>query len=584
MRVVWLYGDGPCWDQGLVWRLVRGELWPGTLPNAPAYTAQDPRLVQQHHSWVGSEGAVIVMHGEVTSRDGYADALERLVAALPWAVVIHTSDERLTYDSGRLRGPRCKTWLQMSAPDGRVHHDRPLLLGWRAETPELAAALPVGALERRPLAAAFAGQRQNQFRRDAVKALYRLRDEGHPVDVLVTGGFGQGRPLPEHLAALASARVAVCPSGNTVDCQRPYEALEVGALPVADRRGPGWAEESGGYWRQVLGREPFPCLDDWRELPLWARDTGPVELQRAATAAGAWWHGHKRELAYGLADDVRSLGGPEAPRHPVTVLMPTSSTPGHPATDGIEASIRRTRAYPEMRDAEVLILVDGLHPNHAHRAAAYEEYKRRLLELCKLHPDFRGCLPVVFDEHAHQSGMLRAALDLVRTPLVFWQEHDTFPLWDIDWDGLFHALRTQPHVNQVQLHTDDGIRDEHRYLMVGGVQRVAGVPMIRHRKFSARPQLCRTEWLRGVVAEYFGAGARTMIEDVLFGALATRVGQGVEPWERWGTWIYAPDDPAHGILRSHTNDQRAGEAKVPLVVEYPGPTPVGAPRPGTHEW
>src|SRR3990167_3538122 len=114
----------------------------------------------------------------------------------------------------------------------------------------------------------------------------------------------------------------------------------------------------------------------------------------------------------------------------LTIVMPTSPIPSHLSTEVVEESIRRLRAYPDLKDCEILIQIDGIREEQRHREADYEEYKRRLLWLCA--HEFENCLPIVFDEHLHQAGMLRATLDRIRTPLLFYVEHDTFPMGEID--------------------------------------------------------------------------------------------------------------------------------------------------------
>lgn len=582
MRTIWPYTDGECWDQAFASHLVSGQLWPHS-PITKRIRCDDP-------SWfarmLDDDGAVVVLHGEVTSRSGIASAFARHIRELPWALVIITSDECTTLRGEIFRGDNVAVWQCHPSPSSHV--DRRMLIGYRSGT---RTALEL--CSREPLVLrklwGFGGQAQNVQRQLMAQAMAG-RSDG---DLLITEGFGQGRPQVEHLRALSQVAIALCPIGNqTPDCLRHYEALEAGCLPIADRNGIAY-QSKDGFWVDALGREPFPCVSDWREAPriVDSYAANPVQLQRDANRATAWWIGYKRETAKAFEATTTVLGQRASvqrfvpKRPPVTVLIPTSSIPAHPSTELIRECIARTRAYPEMADADVIIMFDGIHDNHAYRAAEYEEYKRQMIDLCSWSSELRGCLPLVFDAHSHQSGMTKRALQLVDTPLIFFQEHDTYPLHDIDWNGLFAAFEQPHNVNQIQLHIDGRILPEHRYLMIDNdPQQIGSVRLIRHRKWSQRPHLARTSWYRQLMAEYFGQNARTMIEDVINGALCTRVGGRIDTWKKWGTWIYHPDDPIHGILRSGTRDGRDGESKIPLVVEYDGETPKGAPHPGLKVW
>lgn len=574
-RLVWPWRSKGNWDHGMLIRYGLGDLWPGT---GGCRDELDFSIADGHGVVVGFSA------GYARSEPARLEEFRQFLRTVPWALILHLSDEALDFDAEILREDKVKLWVQCARP-GRTG-DRALLLGWPYDTRELMLWEPTQNAMKVPLAErpqrwTFAGQVNHDQRRVLAYEISQRTDG----DLFVSRGFSQGRPPKAHLLSLAQGAVACCPSGyHTPDTFRLYEALEAGCLPICDRKAPRWGSDLS-YWNISLGFEPFPCVDSWSEVHgLLDKYEDPVALQHDANRATAWWQGYKRSFAVGLDDESSLLRGARPrSRHDVTVVMPTSSIPSHPDTSIIEEAIRRTRAYPELRDAEVIVMVDGLHPDHQHRAGAYEEYKRRLIHLCAWHPDFRGVLPLVFSEHTHQANMTRRALQMVRSPLVFFQEHDTYPVHEIDWSGLIKVVAQRGDVNQVQLHIDERISDEHRYLMIdGGAPRQVGpVTMARHRKWSQRPHLAKTQWYRDRIAEFFGVHAKTMIEDVLHGCLENRVGRGIDPWEKWGTWIYAPEGAAHGILRSATTDGRGGEPKLPMLVEYDGATPDGAPAPGT---
>jgi hypothetical protein len=580
-RVLWPYASKGNWDHGLAMALFERWLWP------------TPAVFEEHNGPRESEtlrhyddGAVVVLSG-TTMVDHSTDFARRVLDRLPWALVLHLSDEGQRWDSAKWRNANVKTWVQCPRPTARgpvaVDGDRLILQGWQVDTRELLRGASKRPVSERNLWA-FRGQSFHPKREEAVAELEKRKDG----KLTVTGGFSQGVPRPEYLAELAESAIAPCPSGPcTPDTFRLYEAIEAGCVPVCDRRAPLY-EGHGNYWLTAIGEEPFPCVDHWSEFHAIAdrfRQSPTVEMQRDANKAGAWWLKYQRELAYALLDDVRVLGGTQGHAtknvHGITVIIPTSPIPAHPSTAMIEDTVRRIRAYPELADAEILIQVDGIHPDDAeHYSALYEEYKRRLIMLARTDPGWRGVLPIVFDERLHQAEMMRRTLDLVRTPLVFYVEADTHPVNPIDVAGIARAL-AEPQVNMVRLHIQEGVDPEHRYMYLDDSPRdVAGVPLLRNWQWSQRPHFARTEWYRKVIAEHFDRRARCFIEDVMWGVVDAIRGQAA--WERFGIWTYSPQGGPQGYLRSGHADGRGGLPKRPQTFAYDGETPPGAPAPGTR--
>ena len=266
--------------------------------------------------------------------------------------------------------------------------------------------------------------------------------------------------------------------------------------------------------------------------------------------------------------------------NPVTIVMSASWIPSHPSTEIIEEAILRTRAYPELADAPVLVTLDGLHPQYEPHRADYEEFIRRFCALCDTDARFSGVVPMVFDEHLHQAASTRIAFERVTSPLVLYVEADTFPMGPIDWPGIIRAL-DDPNVNMVRLSIFDRILPEHEHLYQDGLEPrdVAGVPLIRTTEYSTRPHLARTEWYRGVAEQFIGRETRTYVEWILHQAMTNRIATGVDPWERWGVWLYMPREDWNGILRSGTSNGRRGVPMTSDHVVYDGATPDGAPAP-----
>lgn len=553
MKSLWPFSiHAPCWDQALLAEIVSGQAWP--IPG-------------QHGATIVVASGSLLGGSSPEARDGF---LER-VAALPAAVVVHTSDEGQAHPWSH----QWPAWSQYWNPDTPLKDAKPLLLGAPPDARRILADIP-----RRPAAERarwfFSGQVQNKIRRACVDEL-RERSDGA---LHVSPGFLKGLGRVEYLSGLAGAAIAPCPAGNVhPDTMRLYEALEAGCLPVANRRyEPGWPNTTN-YWWTVLGEgfEPFPCVNDWTELPGVFRryEDNPGWLQRDTNRATAWWIGYKRQLALDLAEE----GGYDF--GPVTVLMPTSPIPDHPSTACIEDSIRRVRAYPGLERADIIIMVDGVREEQEGRTADYEEYKRRLIDLCNWHPDFWGCFPLVFDEFTHQANMARYALELVRTPLIFYVEHDTYPVGALDFPVLFRTFEEAPQMNVLRFSIFDAHIPEHAHLFPNGPTiRVPDGRLIPTIQWSQRPHLARTDWYRQQMTEWFGSKARTMIEDTMFGLVFERVKRGLDKWQDWGIYLYEP--ASGGLLRSDTSDGRKKDPKFSMQWCYDGPVPEGAPAPGVR--
>ena len=253
-----------------------------------------------------------------------------------------------------------------------------------------------------------------------------------------------------------------------------------------------------------------------------------------------------------------------APEHPaglrskLTIIIPSSPCAAHPGTEMIDECIARIRAYPDLAECEILLTLDGVRPEQSHRRADYYEHVRRVLWRANWDPAWRGVLPVVFDRHVHQSGMLLRALRMVTTPLVMYVEHDTWPVGEIPFARLAAAVEGGAGgLRMLRLHYDAQIHPEHEYLMLDRAPvDCGGVPVRRTRQWSQRPHIARTDFYRDVVAPIFSEGDRTFIEDIVYG----RAEGG--SWDAWGLGIYAP---AGDMRRSTTCDGRRGESKYTIT-------------------
>lgn len=219
-----------------------------------------------------------------------------------------------------------------------------------------------------------------------------------------------------------------------------------------------------------------------------------------------------------------------------TILIPTSPIPSCPSTHIIMATIRSIRE--QLSDASVIVTADGGGDDR------YREYVERLTEIDV--PDLIVIGPA--PAPVHQSGMLGTALDLVRTPLVYYLEHDWLTLPSVPWSEL-SALILSGRFNYLKLHAAPRVSPAHEHMMRERViyhglaeydrynDRAAdrAIPVIKTVQWSQNPHLASTEFYRSL-NERFIRDRTDFIENLLHGIV------GGAPWEEFKLGIYNPMD------------------------------------------
>lgn len=565
------------WDQGLLEDIFARKVW--RPREAVTFTHHDG-----FHDLPASEvGAVVVIPAQHHASDTDVDRINLELARLDWCVVILTGDEESLFDHSRLDHEAMWLWVQ----NPRTNADDPerfVPYGYPPGAPELLAT----ASGDKSIPWFFAGQVTHSRRRECTDALKRLAPQTFGI-LVETEGFAQGWDTGRYLGAMAAAQVVPCPSGpHTADSFRLWEALEAGCIPLVDARVPGGPEGSIDvelFWR-IFAPGPFPLMQDWDNVswlvPTLLESKFPGETWAGdAAACSAWWQQFKRSIALRLERDVRALASGESwgrdypePEDRITVVITTSPIPSHPSTAVIAETVESIRAQPDLADAEILILADGVRPEQRDRTGDYHEYLRRLCWLTEHR--WHNVVPFISTRHRHQAGLLREHLHLIESPLMLFVEHDTPLLGEIPWRDLGDVIAIAG-ANVVRLAHEAQILEPHRHMMLDAVPtEFAGVPVVRTRQWSQRPHLARTNYYREVMGTYFGADSRTMIEDVMHGVVDQSVlADGELGWWQHAVVIYHPPGD---IKRSTHLDGRADDPKFDMVYAYDGPTPIGAPR------
>ena len=215
----------------------------------------------------------------------------------------------------------------------------------------------------------------------------------------------------------------------------------------------------------------------------------------------------------------------------VTIVIPTSVSPVHPSTEIIDEVIRSVRQY--FPDNEIILQVDGLREEQSHRKEMYDEYKNRLLWK-SLH-EWKNVLPIIFEEHSHQSNMMKETIDLIRTPLMFYVEGD-IALRDnlnVDWQKIMDMLDSEKAYT-VRFYTFNiVIEPDHMYLM-----KKQDGDFIQTYQWSQQPHISYVWYYRDVVLP--STTPKLFIEDKYYGKLLSDCQDSETGWMDHRLWLYNP--------------------------------------------
>lgn len=230
----------------------------------------------------------------------------------------------------------------------------------------------------------------------------------------------------------------------------------------------------------------------------------------------------------------------------ITVIIPVSPIPSHPATDVLDVTLDSIRT--RLPDSEIIVMFDGIPAWLEEKRADYEKFKQSMLWKINF---MDNCVPLLFDTPHHQSLMTKRALELVRTPLVLWSEQDTPLHGDIPFDQLEPVVK-DGYANLIRFHFEATIPEDHKHLMLDPEPiEILGQPFIRTKQWSGRPHLASTKYYKEIAEKYFDDQPR-FIEHCVYGIIA----EGTDNYDEHRLHIYAPDGT---LVRSkHLDGRRKG--------------------------
>jgi hypothetical protein len=239
-------------------------------------------------------------------------------------------------------------------------------------------------------------------------------------------------------------------------------------------------------------------------------------------------------------------------KNDVTIIVATSVLPSHPDTAIIDETISTIRVH--FPNNEIILQMDGLREERLSHKKDYDEYKNRILWKC-LH-EWKNVLPIIFDEHSHQTTMMKKTIDIINTSVILYVEGDApiTPDCEIDWQKCLDMLEYEK-ANTIRFHFEALIPEPHKHLMLGLED-----GFMKTSQWSQRPHLSTVKYYKDVVLPF--CEPKSFIEDRFHGKVQDDILPydifNQEGWDTHKLWIYHPEG---SIKRSYHLDGRQGTQK-----------------------
>ena len=144
------------------------------------------------------------------------------------------------------------------------------------------------------------GQMNKSTRPDALKALISIKPnfwfaaDGWQIGSgTAASNASSHKPKENYRQLQAESIFSPAPMGNVQqETNRPYEALECGAIPLLEKQ---WFME---VHKSLLGSHPLPTFSSWSKAADFVRETikDPAALDQLQAECLAWWHSYKLAL------------------------------------------------------------------------------------------------------------------------------------------------------------------------------------------------------------------------------------------------------------------------------------------------
>lgn len=244
-----------------------------------------------NYDFVRADGIVLMLHGHFWYED--YEKLNEMLKPYKWVIGIRTGDEEDRFQVTQINHPNIKWWVQYPVKSGDYGNARFIPIG----VPDYFVLPKV--MPEKDIDIFLSAQNTHVRRNQAFNVAERI--EGNNF-IQRTQGFSQGLPVEEYLDKALRSKVMPAPSGAiSPDSFRLYEALEAGALPIADDISP--RIDSEGFFRKIFPDAPFPIITDWTELPEIIKNHTPAKQKEINN----WWTNYKKSLILNIENDIKEL-------------------------------------------------------------------------------------------------------------------------------------------------------------------------------------------------------------------------------------------------------------------------------------
>lgn len=235
----------------------------------------------------------------------------------------------------------------------------------------------------------------------------------------------------------------------------------------------------------------------------------------------------------------------------ITAVIPTSPLMINPSTEIIDETYNQLQKH--LPGVRILLLMDGVHPEEQYMKDRYTGFKDAITKR-----GYRNFKAIEFPSWEHQSGMLREILldddVFVRTPLVFWSEHD-IPLSDefIDWQAIVDTLLDGELGGiRFELTGDPPKRDEIR-----GEINPHGIPLLLSTQYVNWPQAFRLDYFKEMISAF--GNAKTYLE------CSERDGVVKQLWAKFKYGVYSPSPEIRRCYHTHARERNAPGLGKPYI-------------------
>ena len=211
----------------------------------------------------------------------------------------------------------------------------------------------------------------------------------------------------------------------------------------------------------------------------------------------------------------------------------------------LEISQGSLYSIPELAECPKIIVFDGMPPKsrrkatseYMQRQAAYEQYKRNVVDLTHSHPNFQDAELVFCNEHLHLTLAIKEALKHVKTPFVFIHQHDFQLIKSFDVVNLLRTLEDSSNIKHVRLNRLSN--RSNRYDRIHPCDELSYVPLLKTYSWSDNDHFSPVSYYQDFVFKH--VQKKIPMEHILHRMMRQMVREDPKSHALFGTYIYGRD-------------------------------------------